>query len=68
VTFFEFIFVTRNIPIALLLCWVIWGFLPEIKYGIIWFLDWVIDVRVLDHRFPKYCDWLAEHPWWGDKK
>lgn len=37
------------------------------RYTVVWFLDWVVDVRVLRHRFPRFCDWLARHPWWGDR-
>lgn len=38
--------------------------MKRIKYYIIWFLDWIIDVRILRHSIPKYCNWLADHPWW----
>ncbi len=35
------------------------------KYAVIWFLDWVVDVRLLGHRWPAFCAWLSRHPWWG---
>ena len=39
----------------------------RLRYAAIWFLDWVIDVRILRHRSTRYCLWVAHHPWWGDK-
>jgi hypothetical protein len=36
----------------------------EARAATIWFLDWVVDVRILDHRFTWYCAWLTDHPWW----
>jgi hypothetical protein len=41
-----------------------WRLIPRIKYSTIWFLDWIIDVRILRHSIPRYCDWIAFHPWW----
>jgi hypothetical protein len=37
----------------------------RLRYALIWCLDWIVDVHILRHRFPRYCLWLAEHPWWG---
>lgn len=37
-------------------------------YALIWFCDWVIDVRILRHRCPRYCTWVANHPWWGPEQ
>jgi hypothetical protein len=42
--------------------------MSRLRYAAIWFLDWVVDVRVLGHRIPRYCDWLANHSWWGNEK
>lgn len=41
--------------------------IAKIKYGIIWFLDWVVDVHIFRHRFHSYCEWVARHPWWGEE-
>lgn len=40
---------------------------PRVKYALIWFLDWIVDVHLLKHSVPLYCRWLAEHPWWESK-
>jgi hypothetical protein len=37
----------------------------RLKFAAIWCLDWIVDVRILRHRFPRYCEWVADHPWWG---
>ncbi len=37
----------------------------RLKYAAVWFLDWIVDDRILRHRFQRYCEWLSDHPWWG---
>ncbi len=36
----------------------------KVKRKVIWMLDWYICVWLLDHKIPKYCEWVAFHPWW----
>jgi hypothetical protein len=39
--------------------------MKRIKRAVIWFLDAVVDHRILRHRFPRFCGWLVVHPWWS---
>ncbi len=38
-----------------------------LKYVAIWFLDWVVDRYIVRHRSQRFCTWIADHPWWGER-